>query len=77
MGHGDRLSSGDDNKVGIGQRLSIDGKFDAGERGRLSVLANFERRSGEMAIEDGAVLKNLDVLATGVGNGCSDLDISD
>ena len=55
----------------------VDLELDASEVRLDAVLGDCEGAGGEVAVEDGAVLEDLECLGAGVSNGGRDLDVAD
>ena len=73
----DGLPGGDDNEGGIVEGVDVHLELDAREVGCDAVLADFEGAGGKIAIEDGAVLDDIDGLGSSVSHSGGDLDVVD
>ncbi len=73
----DGLAGGDHREGGVVERVNVELELDTGEVGRDTIPADRELASRNLAIQDSAVLEDLDILRARVGHYSGDLDVVD
>lgn len=73
----DGLASGDHREGGVVERVYVELKLDTSEVGRDTIPADRERAGWDLAVQDGAVLEDLEILRARVCHSSGDLDVVD